>query len=155
MGKRGPKAKPKVVRLRNNPKNKASDFKDNPEFGNDNMVPPKELSTAARKEWIRMVVLLDEAGLMSNAYVDALAQYCEATVTYWENLKKLRKEGYISLSANGHPMINPRQSIVNGALAQMRSIGNEFGLTPSSTTRINLKDKDRKKGSKFQNLEED
>jgi P27 family predicted phage terminase small subunit len=151
----GRKKKPKVVALRDNIKKKDYHFDGNPEFANDKLLPPEGLSTKARNEWNRMVTLMDEADLLSNADVDALAMYCELSVTYWENMAQLRKEGYIRINTSGNPSANPREAMANRAMAAMRSIQSEFGLTPSSRTKIMQSGGGKKKGNKFDNLEDD
>ena len=48
----------------------------------------------------------------------------------------LKKHGVLVKSPNGSPMPNPYLAIANKAMEQMRALLAEFGMSPSSRTRV-------------------
>jgi P27 family predicted phage terminase small subunit len=76
-------------------------------------------------------------GVLAEIDAAALAAYCEAYASWVDAVEKLRQFGKIvKAPKSGHPMPNPYVSIANQALDHMRKFGTEFGMTPSSRSRI-------------------
>ena len=99
-------------------------------------VPPTWLSEAARLEWERSAPLLKDAGLLSNLDRNAFATYCQTYARLMEAEEQLRKFGLIVKSPTGHVRQSPFLAVVNKCVAQMALLGAEFGLTPSSRSRV-------------------
>lgn len=103
---------------------------------------PTHLNTYGKKEWQRIAPILAGMGILSEIDMAALAGYCQAYGRWVEaelNLDKLRgegKDGMIVKSPKDYLMINPYLSIANKALDYMHKFLIEFGMTPSSRSRI-------------------
>ena len=97
---------------------------------------PRKLSPVAKREWKRVAGILADAGLLSTIDRAALAGYCQAWATWIEAQASLREYGVIIKSPNGYPMPSPYLSVANKAFEQMRMMLAEFGMSPSSRTRV-------------------
>lgn len=97
---------------------------------------PSHLSPEAKKEWKRMARDLAELGLMSRIDRAALALYCQAWGRWVEAEESLKKHGVMVKSPNGFPMQSPYLAVANKAMEQMRALLTEFGMSPSSRTRV-------------------
>jgi len=97
---------------------------------------PEELSDEAKKEWERVSAELLPMGLLSRIDRAALAGYCQAWATWIEAQASLREYGVIIRSPSGFPMLSPYLSVANKAFEQMRMMLAEFGMSPSSRTRV-------------------
>ena len=97
---------------------------------------PDHLGEAAKAEWARLAPALEGVGLMSAIDGDALALYCAAYERWVEAEKQLRQTGVIVKSPSGYPIQNPYLAISKAAAAQMQKLLVEFGMTPSSRSRI-------------------
>src|SRR5208337_264989 len=97
---------------------------------------PAHLSEAAREEWCRITRELDALGLISNLDRAALAIYCDAYARWVETSEKLKQSGLLVKSPTGFPVQSPYLAIVNKTVEQMRAFVGEFGMTPSSRSRI-------------------
>jgi P27 family predicted phage terminase small subunit len=102
---------------------------------------PDWLSDEAKAEWKRVIPELQMMGLLSTADRAALAAYCTAWARWVEAEAMVRKFGPIVKSPEkGFPMKSPYLSIADQALETMRKLMVEFGLTPSSRSRIKVPD---------------
>jgi P27 family predicted phage terminase small subunit len=86
-------------------------------------------------------------GVMSEIDKAALATYCQAWGRWVEAEQLLATEGLVTVAPNnGYIMPSPYLSIANKAMEQMMKALIEFGMTPSSRSRIKAdtseKDKD-------------
>jgi P27 family predicted phage terminase small subunit len=100
---------------------------------------PDWLSDEARAEWDRVIPELQMMGLLSTADRAALAAYCTAWARWVEAEAMVKKLGTIVKSPDkGFPMKSPYLSIADQALETMRKLMVEFGLTPSSRSRIKV-----------------
>jgi P27 family predicted phage terminase small subunit len=136
---RGRKPKPTVLKIREgNPgKRKLNDREPTPPAE----IPdrPEMLSGVAAAEWERTVVVLHEMGLLTQADRSALAAYCTAYARWVAAEEQVAKFGTIVKSPDkGFPMKSPYLTIADQALETMRKFMVEFGLTPSSRSRIRL-----------------
>jgi P27 family predicted phage terminase small subunit len=136
---RGRKPKPTVLKLREgNPgKRKLNDREPAPPAE----IPdrPEMLSGVAAAEWDRTVVVLHEMGLLTQADRSALAAYCTAYARWVQAEEQVAKFGTIVKSPDkGFPMKSPYLTVADQALETMRKFMVEFGLTPSSRSRIRL-----------------
>src|SRR4029453_1002250 len=103
--------------------------------------PPAWLDGEALAEWGRITVDLAAMGLLSTADRPALAAYCTAWSRWVEAEAQVRKFGTIVKSPEkGFPMKSPYLTIADQALETMRKLMVEFGLTPSSRSRIKVSD---------------
>ncbi len=105
---------------------------------------PSHLNTPAKTEWRRIVPELATLGLLSQLDRAALAGYCQAWGRWVEAERKLKelssmspdKMEFLYKTTNGNLIINPLLSVANKAQDQMHKFLIEFGMTPSSRSRI-------------------
>jgi P27 family predicted phage terminase small subunit len=97
---------------------------------------PRQIQGEARKEWRRIVKELHAIGLVSRLDRTALAAYCDAYSRWIEGMTQVAKYGMVVKAPSGYPIVSPYLSIINAALAQMKAFLVEFGMTPSSRSRI-------------------
>ena len=82
---------------------------------------------------------MDAMGLLSVTDRAALAAYCTAWSRWVEAEAMVKKFGTIVKSPEkGFPMKSPYLTIADQALETMRKLMVEFGLTPSSRSRIRV-----------------
>jgi P27 family predicted phage terminase small subunit len=98
--------------------------------------PPKHLSAKAKKEWKRIAPELLKVGLLTKIDGPALAAYCDYYGQWAQASQGLKKTGILIKGALGEPMINPLLKIINSALDGMRKICSDFGMTPSSRSKV-------------------
>ena len=138
---RGRKPKPTVIRaLEGNPgKRRLNDREPTPPAG----IPdcPEYLDDEAKGEWFHTAKVLADMGLLSRADRTALAAYC-TTYSRWRHAEEqVKKFGAIVKSPDkGFPMKSPYLCIADQAIESMRKFMVEFGLTPSSRSRIRVPD---------------
>ncbi len=100
--------------------------------------PPEHLNDEEKEKWKLMVRELHPLGLITAIDKDALAMYC-VIFTRWRKAENLvREKGEIIKTAAGNIIQNPYLSIANRALEQLGRIGAEFGMTPSSRSRVKV-----------------
>lgn len=100
---------------------------------------PAFLDNVDREEWTRTATLLAEMGLLTAADRTALAAYCVAYSRWVEAEAQVKKYGTIVKSPEkGFPMKSPYLTVADQALETMRKLMVEFGLTPSSRSRIRV-----------------
>lgn len=97
---------------------------------------PTDLSPDAQTEWNRIAPDLIEMGVLSRIDTAALAAYCESWARWRDAERNLRKFGSVIKAPSGYPIQSPYMTIASKALEQMRKFLVEFGMTPSSRSRI-------------------
>ena len=99
-------------------------------------VCPPHLQGEARKEWRRIGRKLLACGLLTEIDGAALALYCQAWARWIEAEGNLVRYGTVIKAPSGYPIASPYLSIANTAMAQMTRLLVEFGMTPSSRSRV-------------------
>lgn len=141
MGARGPKPLPANVHLlKGNPSKLPAD-KLRDQLQPETEVPkcPPHLSAEAKREWKRITVELERYGLVSQMDRSALAVYCQAYgrwVNAEKRIKALGEDGLVDETPNGYKQIGVWLQISNRAVEQMHRFLAEFGMTPSSRSRV-------------------
>lgn len=138
MGARGPTAKPSAIKMLEGNPGKRAINKNEPkyELTENGRKAPAWLGTYAKKEWGRILPLLETNGIITDADYMALCAYCQSVDTWITAEKIKRAEGVVAVTSNGTDVQHPAVNIANSALANILKFGREFGLTPSS--RANL-----------------
>ena len=100
---------------------------------------PDHLDECARKEWSSICESLQSMGLLSTVHRPSLEAYC-VVYSRWQSAEaKVRKHGAIVISKDKkQPYQSPYLSVANRAMVEMRKWLVEFGLTPSSLTRVTM-----------------
>lgn len=102
------------------------------------LTPPAWLQEDAKIEWADKAPMLQRLGLLTEADLDAFCLYCQTFARWKAAEKKLLEFGMVikSSSHNGFPIVSPYLQIANKAQQQATRMLIEFGLTPSSRSRV-------------------
>ena len=143
MAKRGPKPKPTALkRLHGNPGKR--ELADEPQPDASMPRPPEHLGSIATAEWGRMARELNRIGLLTQVDRSAFAAYCCVYETWVEaegEIERMRAEGinpYTYTTEKGNTVQRPIVGVRNKALELMLRYLGEFGLTPSSRSRVSV-----------------
>ena len=104
----------------------------------DSVYCPRWLSQDAKREWRRVAPELTRLGLLTLVDRAALAAYCEAYAEWLLACRALTEGGYTFTTDKGYVVPHPMVGIKQKALDRMRAFMTEFGMTPSSRSRIVL-----------------
>lgn len=97
---------------------------------------PSHLSKPAKAEWKRIGRELVTLGLVSKIDRALLASYCSAWGRLVDAEEKLVQFGSVIKTPSGMLVQSPYLQIVNKAIEQLAKLGPEFGMSPSSRTRV-------------------
>lgn len=149
MGRRGPAPKPTALKLVQG--TYRADRAPNNEPMPEPAVPscPSWLGREAKREWRRIVPELEQLGLLSRIDRSALAAYCQAYGEWWEMEREIQKNGRVQVTDTGYEVIRPCVGIRDRALDRMYRYLREFGLSPSSRTRVSVPEKKEGSGNAF------
>lgn len=135
---RGRKPKPtEIKKLEGNPGKRILNKK---EPKTESAIPkcPNHLTGVARTEWKRITSELHALKLIAHIDRAALAAYCSAWGDYVKAENKLKKEGEVLISDKGGMYQNPWLAIKKRSMDQLVKFGAEFGMTPSSRSRVKV-----------------
>jgi len=93
--------------------------------------PNKRKPGACRGPRLKLLTIVDRA---------ALAAYCQAWGRWVEAENNIQRFGAVIKTPKGLPLVNPYLRIAERAIDQMRKFLVEFGMTPSSRSRIKASD---------------
>ena len=107
---------------------------------------PAHMSDRAKEVWGYVVALLDRMGVLTEADAMALEQLCEAYADWRDARETIEAAGayYETVNQAGGTMIraHPAVSIRNDAARRVQSLMAEFGMTPSSRSKVKGRDGD-------------
>ena len=112
---------------------------------------PDWLSPDARAEWERIVPILAQRRVLTEADVGILENYCMCIGTVREMDREIQKIGAVQkvykLDKEGNALLvriakNPAVSIRSDAMTQARLMAAEIGATPVSRSRPTVEDSD-------------
>ena len=101
------------------------------------------LDAMAKEEWRRVVAELRCAGLLTVVDRAALEAYCQTYARWRWAEDVLRAKGHVYLTATGFLKDRPEVGIAERSLKLMKAFMVEFGMTPSSRSRISLPPPDK------------
>jgi P27 family predicted phage terminase small subunit len=133
---RGRKPKPTKLRLLQGNAGKRRINEREPKPAPSIPSPPEHLTEPAKQEWARVAEQLALLGLLTDLDRAAFSAYCQAYGRWVEAEEMLKKTGTVVKAPSGYPILSPYLSVANKAVEQMRAFLTEFGLTPSSRSRI-------------------
>lgn len=140
MGRRGPKKTPtKVLKLRGSWRGKKRPAERTGAYKRPAM--PQFLTGDARREWIRILPILEKMGVLAEVDRTMLALYCKCYAE-WREADDLVKSLLIK-TTGGNIIQHPALSIRTAAWERLRKICAEFGLSPSSRTGLAVTPKSR------------
>lgn len=100
-------------------------------------VPPEHIQGEARKEWFRLGRKLYRLGLLTDIDLSAFGAYCDQYALWIEAKEQVRTYGTVLIAPKtGLFSQSPYLAIANGAVERMMKYLVEFGMTPSSRSRI-------------------
>lgn len=113
--------------------------------------PPDFLSDDAKAEWARIVPILAQRKILSEADSGTLENYCMAIGTVREMEREIQKHGAVQkvykIDKDGEAHLisirkNPAVSIKSDAMTQARLLAAELGATPVSRSRPTVESDD-------------
>ena len=132
----GRKPKPTALKeLAGNPGKRALNRRE-PKPANGLPTCPRHLTGEARRESRRGAGELARMGVVTVVDRAALAAYCQAWARWVEAEGEVARLGTIVKTAGGNLIQNPYLAVANRALEQMTRLAGEFGMTPSSRSRV-------------------
>ncbi|HEY8566594.1 MAG TPA: phage terminase small subunit P27 family [Beijerinckiaceae bacterium] len=99
--------------------------------------PPSWLAKEAKAEWRRVMPLLVERRILTDADMGCVEAYCTAIARVREAEKLIAVEG-LTMGSRKHPAV----ALQNDAMTQARQLAAELGLTPVSRSRPAVRDTD-------------
>lgn len=101
---------------------------------------PQHIQGEARKEWNRITKQLMALGLLTEVDRAALAAYCQCWARWVQAEEEMRRENFkmITTTDSGYPVVSPWLNVANAAMKQMLRYLTEFGMTPSSRSRVTV-----------------
>ena len=97
---------------------------------------PTWLEPEAKKEWKRLAKQMELLGILTEMDMTAFAGYCQSYARWKEAEEFISKHGTIVKTPSGYWQQVPQVSIAQTNLKLMLRFSEEFGLTPSSRSRI-------------------
>lgn len=140
MGRRGPTPKPTRLRLIEGNPSKRPLNRNEPKPRPVRPPCPRWLNQEAKREWRRIVPELDALGLLTIVDRAALAGYCQAYARWRQAEEAIEKYGMIGKTESGYVQQLPYVSIAQKSLQILKGFAQEFGLTPSSRSRMSVAD---------------
>ena len=106
---------------------------------------PEHLKDHSKEAWDRLCVVLDDMGVLTMADASALEMLCGIYGRIRKLHKQIEKDGLVidTVNVNGDRMMrgNPAVSQLEKAESLFKNYLTEFGLTPSSRTKIQVNKK--------------
>lgn len=136
MGLRGPAPKPTALKvLAGNPgKRPLNAAEPKP----DRALPkcPAWLRKEAKAEWKRIAGKLHKAGVLTSVDGSALAVYCQTWARWVEAEREVERLSQVTTSAKGSLYMSPWLTAAMAAGKAVADLAAQFGMTPSSRSRI-------------------
>jgi len=111
---------------------------------------PEWVTERARVFWERHEPVMTAMGVLTTADVDALAVLCETEAEFWDAREDVKTGGArleVFTESGSKWVANPSVAIASDAFKRAKSMMVEFGLTPSSRTRVKAQPKPEKKSA--------
>lgn len=109
--------------------------------------PPEHISARAKTAWGAMAVKLDEMGVLTYADAFALEQLAEnyAEILAWRKIidDTGRMVTITMTTGKEREVVNPACIALSDSEKRFRAMMCEFGLTPSSRSRVNVKPQEK------------
>ena len=157
MAIKGRKPKPKALRILQGNAGKRPLPENIPEPDVSIPKPPNFLTKDAKKEWKRVAPLLEIMGVLAEIDMGVLAIYCQS-FAHWKSAEEWIAENgstFIIRDKDGQVKYIqqvPHVSLSKQARADMLKAGAEFGMTPSSRSRITVNKKQGEEKSPWAKL---
>src|SRR5690606_9702473 len=100
--------------------------------------PPDHLDEEAQAKVTGMAEMLARHGALTELDTGARAGHAVVWRRWSEAEQEVKRRGHVVKTSNDNIIQNPFLAVANKCLAQMHQIESEFGLTPSSRSRIRM-----------------
>lgn len=100
--------------------------------------PPSHLDERARAKFAAMAEMLARHGVMTELDTGALSRYVVVWCRWVDAEAEIKRRGPVVKTEGGNIIQNPFLAVANKCLLQMAQLESEFGLTPSSRSRIRM-----------------
>ena len=97
---------------------------------------PDWLMPEAKKEWERLAEPMNQMGVLTEVDMAAFAAYCQSYARWKETQEHINSEGSSFETDKGYQQQTPWVGTANTNQKLMLQAASEFGLTPSSRSRI-------------------
>jgi P27 family predicted phage terminase small subunit len=105
----------------------------------DKKPAPGWLSKEAKAEWSRVMPILIERRILTDADLASFENYCVAIGQVRQMEKAIKQSGHVVETARG-PRAHPAVKIQADAMNRARLLAAELGLTPVSRSRPSVRD---------------
>ena len=105
---------------------------------------PSWISAKAEEVWNQLAPEMEAIGLLTSMDTQAFAVYCQSYAELIEAEAELLKGGKTQTTKEGFVRKSPWLGVRDEAHKRMQQIGGQFGLSPASRTRIEVKPKEDK-----------
>ena len=136
MGKPGPAPLPSHLKLLRGTARPSRTNKSEPKPKAKAPRCPEWLSDEAKAEWRKTVKQLKAMGVLFESDQDLIAAYANALVNYRKATLMVDAEGLLIEGRRDGMVTNPAVRVQRDSAQLIRQLAQEFGLSPSSRTRI-------------------
>lgn len=147
MAKRGRRPLPTTLKIAKGTLRKDRQRPDEPDAPRGIPEMPARLAVdkIAQEKWAELSVMLHELGVLTTSDGEALATLCEVHSAEQACLAELRASGAAITADSGAVKSNPAGPLYRSLAALKGNLLSEFGLTPSSRTKVGAKKDDKPK----------
>jgi P27 family predicted phage terminase small subunit len=138
MGNRGPIPKPTVIEIMEGRPGHRPINSNEPQPRAVAPRCPDYLDARAKKEWKRLVPILQRMRVLTEADGIALGNLCQTYSTMLKAQEKLNELGILYKSPSGYVMQSPLLNIVSACIDTLNKLSREFGLTPAARSRLTV-----------------
>ncbi len=100
---------------------------------------PATLSAEAKREWRRIVPVIDAMGILTTVDRAVLVRYCTAWADWVELDAQIAKSSRLIQGRDGNLVRNPLWLLRRDAAAEVAALSVQLGLTPVARLRSNIK----------------
>lgn len=109
--------------------------------------PPTWMNKDGKKMWKRLAPTLQNLRLLTEADLESFSMLCQSWGDYVELVKEIKKNGkyciYVNKGGGENEIEKPAVKLMHRAHERYKALCSEFGLTPASRTRIEVKPLDK------------
>ena len=142
MGYRGPIPKPTAIEIAEGRPGKRRLNGREPQPRGITPKCPAYLDERARQEWRRLILILKQMKVLTEADGLMLGNLCLTVSTLVKAQEKLNQLGILYKSPSGYVMQSPLLTVVNQCVDTITKLSREFGLTPASRPRLTIQKQD-------------
>lgn len=107
---------------------------------------PASLSEVGKSKWDEMAIMLYNQGILTEMDLDMLHLYCEEWETYMYAQSNVARYGLMLIKDGKTGLFkNPYYGVSNQSKERLIKLASEFGMTPSSRSRVQTQKKNKPK----------